>query len=117
MDRLQDSCGPMSGVDIQQQRARTIAGLGSPFTGQPAPQMVLGQQDFLHSLPQFRLLLLKPAQGSRLEASCQWTASNFDQALSADQFGDLLYLRRRALVRPDHSRGKQLLLGIEQEGA
>ncbi len=98
---------PRAPLDVQQQRAGSVADLGRQFAGEPQAQPVLGQQDVRGFAEVFRFVLAEPEDFGGLESGEGRVAHGVDElARAAGLLRDLVALRRGALIVPQQ-RGPQ----------
>ncbi len=109
--------GPGASGEIEEDRPRPVGHIDGKPTGEPEPQVVLGEQHVANSLPARRLVIAYPEQLGSREAGEGVVAGDLDETLRPDPASDLLALGLGPLVVPEDGGADDVTRLVEQHRA
>ena len=114
LERRHDLSGPGTAIQVEQQRARCVRGIGRVLTGQAKADVVLRQKKVVHAGVGRRLLLAQPQHLGRLKSGDRGVARDLDQPGGADFLGDGPALVLGPLVAPQQGRADHAIAFVQE---
>jgi hypothetical protein len=115
VQRAQHLLAPAPAGDVQQQRAGGVGDVGGVLSGEPEPDVVLGQGDARDLAVGVGLVVAQPQQLGRREAGQRAVAGQRDQLSEPDGGLDLLALGLGALIVPQDRGTQHAVFGVQRD--
>ena len=115
VQHVQQLLRPAAVRHIEHLHPGCVADFSREIAGQHIAHIVLRQENVTALGVHFRLVIAHPQQLRQREASQRGICRNRNQLIAADNFVNLVALRRRALVAPDNRRAQDVPCFIQHD--